>query len=253
MLADTLNDPNQTAEKSPLPKWNIGTTDFGIFIALLFSSMVVASTAAGKIAAWLLDADPDAERPLLVTHSENLGMQLGMLLAFIGFSLITRDPPKPRRAGFRRSAIIGLKWLMISYPIMIGVNLLWKLALMALGFEQVTQDPVKLVQEGGAFAERLLIYLMIIVVAPICEEVVFRGGVFRFLHHRLSLVGAAGLSAFFFAAIHFNLYSFAPLFVIGVTLALAYRETGSILSAIVFHSVFNSLNLCLILLFPDLS
>lgn len=253
MLPETLNESNDVAEKSHLPKWNIGSTDFGIFIALLFASMVVTSTAAGQIAAWLLEADPAAGKPLLVTLAENLGMQLGMLFAFVGFSTITRDPPKTDRVGFRRSAVIGLKWLMISYPIMIAANLIWKFALLGLDFEQVTQDPVKLVQEGGAFAERILIYLMIIVVAPICEELVFRGGVFRYLHHRLPIAGAVGLSAFFFAAIHFNLYSFAPLFVIGVTLALAYRETGSILSAIIFHSVFNTLNLTLILIFPDLS
>lgn len=251
MLVDTQNEP---AESPPLPKWQVGATDFGIFLALLLSCMVIVSSLAGRIARWLLAPEADEQLPLLVMLSENLGMQLGMLAAFLGFFAITRagdGQMSPAKASPAQSVKIGFKWLAIAYPIMIGANLLWKVGLEAFGFERVIQDPVRLVQEGGTTLEIAFIYLMIVLVAPLCEELVFRGAIFRFLHHRIPLLLAVGLSALFFALIHFNLYSFVPLLVIGVTLALAYRESGSILSAIVFHSAFNTLNLVIILLFPE--
>ncbi len=136
---------------------------------------------------------------------------------------------------------------------MFGVSLFSRLFLDSLGFEQVIQDPIRMVQEGGSTTELAVMYFSIVLVAPVCEEVAFRGGIFRFLHHRLPLYGSIGLSAFFFALMHVNLYSFAPLMTIGAMLAFAYRESGSLLSNIVFHSVFNTINLGLILLFPSIT
>lgn len=254
MLAESTDSPAATTTSSPLARWNIAPTDFGIFLAFFFACMVVVSSIAGKITGKLIDWDTATEKPLLVYLSENLGMQLGMLLAFLGFALATRSvdsDTKPNPAA--RSILIGLKWLAIAYPIMIAANLAWRTILTALGFERVIQDPVKLVLDGGTPLEQSLIYGMIVLVAPVCEELVFRGVIFRYFHQRLSLALALLLSAAFFAAVHFNLYTFVPLLVIGITLALAYRESGNILSSIAFHAAFNSINLLLILFFPELS
>ncbi|MDQ8203698.1 type II CAAX endopeptidase family protein [Pelagicoccus sp. SDUM812003] len=260
MIADSTEQKLTDAAANALPRWNIGAADFGIFIALLFSSMVVVSALAAKIAHWAVGpTEEGSDPPLIVFLAGNLGTQLGMVAAFAAFILITRhqhqeSASRPSQVkSVRRSALIGLKWLAISYPVMIGVNLIWKVVLQGLGFEQVTQDPIRLVQEGGSLAERTMIYTMIVLVAPVCEELVFRGAIFRFLHHRFPLTAATAISAALFALIHFNLYSFAPLFVIGVTLALAYRESGSLLSAVVLHAVFNTINLFIILLFPDVT
>lgn len=257
MLAET-SQPKDPGPRLPnrLPKWEIGGSDFGIFAALLFSTMVVVSSLFARVAEWLTDAEADAAPSRMVILAGNLGMQVGMLLAYVGFMIAMRAPrqdsTRPARPTPLKSLAIGLKWLLLSYPIMIGVNLVWRLFLGSQGYEQVTQDPIKMVQEGGSFAERMLIYTMIVLVAPVCEELVFRGAIFRYLHHRFPLAVAIAVSGFLFGLIHLNLYSFAPLMVIGVTLALAYRESGSIVSPIAFHSAFNTLNLLLILFFPKL-
>ncbi|MBK1879989.1 type II CAAX endopeptidase family protein [Pelagicoccus mobilis] len=257
MLAEPLDNPAKKPSHTMLPKWEIRGSDFAIFVAFLFSSMGLVSLIFQNVAAKFLVTDPDAPMPLLVSLSANLGMQFGMLASFLVFRKIIQHqdftPPPHRRYSPTKSMQVGLKWLIMAYPIMIGINLLSRTILNLLGFEQVIQDPIRMVQEGGTTFELFAMYAMIVAVAPICEEVAFRGGIFRYLHHRVPLYASLGLSAFFFALLHANLYSFAPLMTIGVMLALAYRESGSLISCFTFHAAFNSINLALILLFPEMS
>ncbi len=257
MIAKMLEETLRALARNSLPKWEIRSSDFGMFIALLFSCMGFGSFLAAKIANWILAPDPDLDPPLLSALAANIGMQSGMLVAFLVFGRLIRDQdftPKPAKTfSLSKSVFIGLKWLLIAYPVMMGVNLISRSLLDALGFEQVIQDPIKMVQEGGTTLELVVMYTTIMLVAPLCEEVAFRGGIFRFVHQRMPLYASLGLSAFFFALLHINLYSFAPLMTIGVMLALAYRESGSLVSNITFHAVFNSINLVLILFLPDLT
>jgi membrane protease YdiL (CAAX protease family) len=83
----------------------------------------------------------------------------------------------------------------------------------------------------------------IAVVAPIGEEVFFRGYLFRFLAARAPLALAYAVSALAFAAIHFNPSGFLVYAGIGLVLAAAYRRTGSLLVPVLGHAVHNGLTL----------
>lgn len=259
MINDTTAENPVEPLSHNLPKWEIRGTEFALFIALLFSCMGLTSSLFASVADSLLETPAaDVEPPLLIALAANLGLQVGMLIGFLGFKKIlsVQGSPLPLSSAQinpGKAAKIGLKWLLYAYPVMIAVNLISRSILNLAGFEQVIQDPIRMVQEGGTNLELAIMFSMIVLVAPICEEVAFRGGIFRYLHHRLPLYASIGISAFLFALLHANLYSFAPLMTIGVMLALAYRESGSLLSCITFHAVFNSINLVLILLFPDLT
>lgn len=257
MLADTQDEPNSKTTSQRLPKWTIRGSDFGLFAAMLFSCMALGSAVFARIGEWLLPPASDDQPQLLISLAANFGMQFGMLAAYLGFIKIVQprlsEPAPAKEFSLQKSVKIGLKWLLIAYPIMIAVNLVGRTVLDSFGFEQVIQDPIVMVQEGGSAIELAFMYTMIVLIAPICEEVAFRGAIFRYLHLRLPLYASLGVSAFFFAILHANLYSFAPLMTIGVMLALAYRESGSLISCMVFHGTFNTLNLLLILLFPNLT
>ena len=53
-----------------------------------------------------------------------------------------------------------------------------------------------------------------------------------------------------FALIHNDAYVFLPLALMGMCLCFAYERSGSIVSPIIVHSLFNSLNLIFILFLP---
>jgi membrane protease YdiL (CAAX protease family) len=92
-----------------------------------------------------------------------------------------------------------------------------------------------------------LAVVLVIVIAPLCEEMFFRGFLFRGLWSRFGLWPAIVGSGFLFALIHFtgvnSVGLILPFTVIGILFAwLAYR-TGSLWNSIAVHFLFNSVSM----------
>ncbi|MDR2576696.1 MAG: CPBP family intramembrane metalloprotease [Puniceicoccales bacterium] len=86
------------------------------------------------------------------------------------------------------------------------------------------------------------------VVAPISEELLFRGALYRYGKMHLSAVSSALITSFLFALLHWNLCAFLPLFVLSLLLTRTYERTGNIAPCIGFHALFNFNNIALTLL-----
>jgi membrane protease YdiL (CAAX protease family) len=84
------------------------------------------------------------------------------------------------------------------------------------------------------------IFIIAVLAAPIFEEFIFRGLVFGGLRRSLRRWPAILASAAIFAIIHPPL-SVLPVFVLGITAALAYERTGLLLAPMAAHAVFNGL------------
>ena len=82
-----------------------------------------------------------------------------------------------------------------------------------------------------------------VIVAPLCEEFLFRGFLYGVGKRFLGPAPAGFLSAILFAAFHLNLASLASLFILAVCFTLAYERTGSLLVPICMHALFNFANL----------
>lgn len=85
--------------------------------------------------------------------------------------------------------------------------------------------------------------VLIVVVAPFCEEVFFRGFFFGGLRRGLPFWGAALGSGLLFGSIHLsdaNLTASAQLAVLGVILAWLYEETDSLWAPIALHAFNNA-------------
>lgn len=100
---------------------------------------------------------------------------------------------------------------------------------------------------------RILLSLGVVILAPLLEELLFRGIVFRGLAKRLPLYLAMALSGFVFALVHTNAGSFLALWYLGVSFAWLYARTRTILAPIALHAIFNLANLVLVFLFPGLA
>jgi membrane protease YdiL (CAAX protease family) len=98
----------------------------------------------------------------------------------------------------------------------------------------VSQFPRSLV---GALA----FILVAVVLAPLFEEIVFRGFLFRGLANSFGWVWAALASAGIFGIAHLQLDVFVPLAALGFFLAWSYRRTGSLWAPIAMHAVFNAI------------
>jgi membrane protease YdiL (CAAX protease family) len=102
------------------------------------------------------------------------------------------------------------------------------------------QPLVELLAKDMPILNFLMIALLGIALAPLVEEIIFRGCLYRFLKSRHSILVAQLVSAVLFALLHDNLNSFLPLVFIGFILVRIYESTGSIYKAIYFHAFFNA-------------
>ena len=96
------------------------------------------------------------------------------------------------------------------------------------------------------------IVLSILLQAPIVEECLFRGVMFRGFARSLPLPAAMAISGFIFAVVHLNAASFFGVWFLGVAFAWVYARTRTLLAPIMLHCLFNAFNLILLLMFPEL-
>lgn len=95
-------------------------------------------------------------------------------------------------------------------------------------------------------------YFAVGLLAPVCEELVFRGAVLRALLRWSSLHWVAiTVSALFFALIHANPAQMPHAFIIGLLLGWLYYRTDSVVPGIVYHWVNNSVAYIIYNLYPS--
>jgi membrane protease YdiL (CAAX protease family) len=166
-----------------------------------------------------------------------LATALGFLL--VPFAIAARRGATVREAaaqlGLRRFRPSAAKWMGAA----IGAYLVFAIAYSTV----VGQPEQKDVAE--AFGAIPVQVLLIVVAAPISEEVCFRGMLFGGLRERLPRLAAALVSALVFGGLHATtgLSAVPVLVAFGFILALLYEKTGSIVPGILLHMLNNSVAL----------
>ncbi len=141
-----------------------------------------------------------------------------------------------RRLGVRRfKPSTAAKWTAAA----IGAYLLFAFAYSALVVEPHQKD----IADG--FGPIPVQILLIVIAAPISEEICFRGMLFGGLRERLPRFAAALLAGLIFGGLHAltGVTAVPPLIFFGFVLALLYEKTGSILPCILLHMLNNSVAL----------
>jgi CAAX protease family protein len=146
--------------------------------------------------------------------------------------------------GARRSMLLGLA---LAIPAWIGAEALALVMIPLL--ERVGIRPeAGVVDELLAQADPIVLVVALVFVAPVAEEIFFRGIVYnaweREYGPRLALVG----SALLFAAIHVSPVLLVPILGLGLALGFVYRTTRSLPATILLHAGFNAITVAIGLL-----
>ena len=221
-----------------LPRWEILGFDFA-----LATFLILVGGVGGQIAFMVAFAgkfDPDTEL-VWAGAAFQAGLAAGILLSRRHFR---RRPPTlnsesaPRLRGM---AIIraGIGTFLAALPIVTLANLPWIEALERFGFDTTKQPLVDLFARTDSVALIASMIALATFSAPIVEETIFRGGLFRFLRLRTPRWVALAVPAMVFGSVHGSLVAFLPLAVLGLIFALAYERTGSIGVPMIAHGLFN--------------
>jgi membrane protease YdiL (CAAX protease family) len=179
-------------------------------------------------------------------------MYQGVTLVLVGVLLRLHKVTWSEAFGFtskRLTRTIGLAILAaaIVLPIALALNWLSTVILEGLGQKASAQQTVQALQSTETREQMIYFGIVTIVLAPIVEELLFRGILYptvkQFGYPKFALWSVS----IFFAAEHLNVPTFIPLLFLGVILIFLYETTENLLAPIITHALFNAANFALLI------
>ena len=163
----------------------------------------------------------------------------------------------PRSAA--RDVTAAVPGLLVGLSTAMGLNLAVSLVSEAFGLEtpEIGHDLLKVMHDSGSVGATVALICSAVVVAPVMEEMLFRGLVQSSL---LDLFGRAHrwpvilCASAVFTAVHYdaaNWQTLPGLFVLSIVLGWLYERHGSLLPAILVHMGFNVCNIVLMFTFSS--
>jgi membrane protease YdiL (CAAX protease family) len=240
-----------TAGKSTLFKveskpW--GLPELGVATIIV---LVVLATGSGTLLALSqrLHWDETDETSLLLAGQ--MFMYVAILTGFVCYCH-RRNLGVAQNLGLRLSSSLGaillgmIFYLAILPPLAIVFAVSTKLCQM-VGIEPTPQPIADFFVSSDSLLARSLLVGFAVVVAPVAEEVFFRGFAYPAFKQRWGMGWALAVVSIIFALIHQHVPSIGPLFALAVGLALAYEWTGSLLAPITMHALFNLTNVAMLM------
>lgn len=144
-----------------------------------------------------------------------------------------------RDYGFRAKPIDAAVGLPLGIAAqLVFVPLLYRYLLPFIDSERVT-EPAKQLTEKATGAGLLLLAVLVVVGAPLIEELFFRGLLLRALQGRYTNLLALGVSSVLFGLAHFQLVQFPALVMFGLLAGFLAQRTGRLGPSIFAHAGFN--------------
>ena len=176
----------------------------------------------------------------------NIGLTVGQNLALVGaayFFAMLSGRPAAADFGLRPAPLKRSVKLLVA--VWIGFFVLSAIWAAALGLEERQTLPDEL-GANGALINALAVIVLVTVIAPLGEELFFRGFFFGALRNWHGPVLAALLTGALFGGIHAGsspVGYLVPLAFFGIGLCLLYELTGSLYPPIALHALNNSIAL----------
>jgi membrane protease YdiL (CAAX protease family) len=217
----------------------LGVPWWSPFVALLatLTAVIVVAIVVGIFVG--LDADQsDTVVTLVLT-----GVQFAALVAAAWWTVqLFGGRPEPAAFGFAPTRPLpALGWTALAYLALWAATLVVVLAFGEPEEQQLVQD----IQDEDSLVVLFGFAAVSCVVAPIVEELFFRGFMFRALAERMSVWWAAPIAGIVFGFSHAAgspLTSIVVLSVFGIALCLLLARTGSLIPCIMLHAFNNSIS-----------
>ena len=145
------------------------------------------------------------------------------------------------RSCFRKSIKITIYIILLLVPVIAFINYFSSFLL----FDFTPQQSVISIKDENSITISKILSLCLL--APVIEEIYFRGILLSTIKLIIGPFWAVLLSSIYFSIIHLNILVSPTLFVLGITLGIIAILTKSVLPSIILHALFNGLMIYLIL------
>ena len=164
------------------------------------------------------------------------------------FLLLRYFDEEPRKLGISferpgRNILVGLAGEFMVYPLFLLSGIVVYYIARFLEKTPTPQEPIRIFMEfkeqGGIFFYFYIVF--VILIGPVCEELIFRGFMQNALRRYAGGRGAIIASSLIFAVLHLNVYSMLPIFCLGLFLGYVFERTRNLLAPISLHCLHNLL------------
>ena len=193
---------------------------------------------------------------------DNLVMSFGAVLTMAAMMFLAHVHFARRLKGFGLNIRTIVKDFFMAFFNLLAV---WPLILAAVtvtiyfaklftdqDYQMQQHQQLEMITEYPQLPLRIMIVLVAVVIAPLLEEMMFRGFVQTtirsFINIRNSAWPAIAVSSVFFAMMHADPSHWPTLFILGVCLGYSYEKSGSLLRPIFIHLFFNAYSIASALL-----
>ncbi len=170
----------------------------------------------------------------------------GSILLMVGWFLWSQRLNWSQAFGFRNrlgyALALGLVGALAFLPVGLILQYLCQLILNSLRVGVREQQAVEMLRKAEPGWLRVYLTLFAAVVAPVAEEMLFRGIIYPAIKQSGFPRAALWGTSLLFALIHLNLANFVPLVVLALMLTWLYERTDNLLASIAAHGTFNAAN-----------
>lgn len=178
------------------------------------------------------------QNPKLSALPSIRGLVVANLLLIVLFALYVRKGDRIAQLGLNhwgkqdRKATIKIAVILIGAAL--AFNIAWTVLIGSkLEMQKALRDILSAIPQTGFNVATIL--LATVILAPIVEELIFRGMLQKSLSHRLPVWASIGIAAVIFSAMHGDINSAPALCVVGAIFGLLYHLTGSMRVTIMAH------------------
>jgi membrane protease YdiL (CAAX protease family) len=218
------------------PSWPLWTA-FAALVAGWIGGSVLGAIVYGVASGAGHDA---GDAPVGYDLIANLLFDGCLVAAAVFFARMGQGKVTARSFGLRLTKLWpAIGWMFAAFVTYLVVSLIW---LNALGLQDERDDVTKQLTNDPTTATVAGLAIFAVVIAPIVEELFFRGFVFPAMRTKLPVGWAAVVTGTMFGIVHVFGSPIAfvlPLAVLGTVLCLLYWKTGSILPCIALHAINN--------------
>ena len=210
-------------------------TAFGIVIASLFSAFF-----AGAVVLGIGLSNPEEPQKTYTFISFIIGQ--GFMLVPLFWFLRSRKEPIAERLRIRFvSSDVIISTIYLSFGIIILSDELDRIIQIFLPAPEYILDLNGLLQPESIMGFFLL-FIAVVIIAPLGEELLFRGFLQQILEkHWKDVTKAVLVTALFFAMIHMNPYWFVQIYILGILLGFLAWKTKSVLPPLILHGINNAM------------
>ncbi len=138
----------------------------------------------------------------------------------------------------KKSIFQGFKGFLMIIPFVLLVSLIMNLLIE----NQNGSNPLlEIVLNNNNYFSFILLFLTTTFLAPLFEEVIFRGVLLPILSREFGIILGIIISAFIFALAHLSISEMPPLFTLGVGLGITRLISGRLSSSVFMHSLWNGM------------